>query len=91
MIKTVANPEIFRLSYNLRIDILRITRKFTKEERFCLTDQLTKSSRSISANIAEGWEIGCMKMNSKASNLCDGALEKQKYGCRLQRIMDIFS
>lgn len=32
-----------------------MTRTFPKEERYSLTDQLVRSSRSISANIAEGW------------------------------------
>ena len=55
MIKTVSDLEVFQLSYNFAMDIFRITRTFPKEERYSLTDQLIRSSRSISANIAEGW------------------------------------
>ena len=37
------------------MDLFQITRSFPKEERYSLIDQLVRSSRSISANIAEGW------------------------------------
>lgn len=55
MIKTVFDLEVFKLSYDLAMEIFRITRSFPKEERFSLTDQVVRSSRSIAANIAEGW------------------------------------
>lgn len=55
MIKTVFDLEIFRLSHELAMDIYRITRKFPKEERYSLIDQVVRSSRSITANISEGW------------------------------------
>ena len=37
------------------MEIFLETKSFPREERFSLTDQLRKSSRSISANIAEGY------------------------------------
>jgi four helix bundle protein len=37
------------------MDIFNITRNFPKEERYSLTDQIVRSSRSIAVNIAEGW------------------------------------
>jgi four helix bundle protein len=55
MIKTVFDLDVFKLSYQLAMDIFTVTRKFPKEERYSLTDQIVRSSRSISANIAEGW------------------------------------
>lgn len=55
MIKTVFDLEVFKLSYDLAMEIFRATRSFPKEERFSLTDQVVRSSRSIAANIAEGW------------------------------------
>lgn len=55
MIKTVFDLEVFKLSYQLATDIFQITRNFPKEERYSLTDQVIRSSRSVSANIAEGW------------------------------------
>jgi four helix bundle protein len=55
MIKTVFDLEVFKLSYQLAMEVFKISRNFPKEERYSLTDQVVRSSRSISANIAEGW------------------------------------
>ena len=55
MIKTVLDLEVFKLSYQLAMEIFNVSRNFPKEERYSLTDQVVRSSRSISANIAEGW------------------------------------
>lgn len=55
MIKTYNDLEIFRISYRFAMNIFELTRKFPREERYSLTDQIVRSSRSISANIAEGW------------------------------------
>ena len=55
MIKTVFDLEVFNISYSLAMDIFNVSRDFPKAEMYSLTDQITRSSRSISANIAEGW------------------------------------
>ena len=55
MIKTVFDLEVFQSSYKLAMDVFNMTRTFPKEEKYSLTDQVVRSSRSISANIAEGW------------------------------------
>lgn len=55
MIKTVLDLEVFKLSYGLATDMFNVRRCFPKEEKYSLTDQVVRSSRSISANIAEGW------------------------------------
>ena len=55
MIKTAFDLEVFKLSYELAMEIFQISRNFPKEEKYSLTDQVIRSSRSISANIAEGW------------------------------------
>jgi len=38
------------------MDIFEITKTFPKEEKFSLTDQIRRSSRSVPANIAEAWK-----------------------------------
>ena len=55
MMKTVLDIEIFRLSYSYAMDIFNVSRNFPKEERYSLIDQMVRSSRSIAANIGEGW------------------------------------
>ncbi len=37
------------------MEIFVISRSFPKEERYSLTDQIRRSSRSVAANIAEGY------------------------------------
>ena len=55
MIAKVQDIDAFRISYVFAMDIFQLTRSFPKQEMYSLTDQLIRSSRSISANIAEGW------------------------------------
>lgn len=55
MIKSFNDLEVYKLSYALAMDIFKITRKFPKEELYSLTSQIVRSSRSVSANIVEGW------------------------------------
>ncbi len=38
------------------MEIFKITKEFPSEERYSLTDQMRRSSRSVSANIAEAWK-----------------------------------
>ena len=35
--------------------IFELSKSFPKEEKYSLTDQIRRSSRSVSANIAEAW------------------------------------
>jgi len=37
------------------MEVFRMTKKFPKEELYSLTDQMRRSSRSVTANIVEGW------------------------------------
>ena len=47
--------KVFQLAYKTAMDIFQITKAFPKEERYSLIDQLRRSSRSVAANIAEGY------------------------------------
>jgi len=47
---------VYKLSYQLAMEIFKETKNFPGEERYSLTDQIRRSSRSIPANIAEGWK-----------------------------------
>lgn len=46
---------VYQLAYRLAMDIYTASRSFPKEEKYSLTDQICRSSRSIAANIAEGF------------------------------------
>lgn len=47
---------VYQLSYQLAVEIFEITKTFPKEEKYSLTDQIRRSSRSVPTNIAEAWE-----------------------------------
>lgn len=54
-IKTFADLDVYNLSYTFAMDIFIVTKKFPSEEKYSLTDQIRRSSRSVAVNIAEGW------------------------------------
>jgi len=47
--------KVYQLAYKLAIEIFHESKSFPKEERYSLTDQIRRSSRSVAANIAEGF------------------------------------
>jgi len=47
--------KVYQLAYKLAMEIYHESKSFPKDERFSLTDQIRRSSRSVAANIAEGF------------------------------------
>lgn len=47
--------KVFQLAYRLAMEIFHLTKHFPREEIYSLTDQIRRSSRSVPANIAEGF------------------------------------
>ncbi len=45
----------YRKSFDLAMKIFEISKSFPKEETYSLTDQVRRSSRSVSINIAEAY------------------------------------
>lgn len=45
----------FKKSFTLSMNIFEISKSFPKEEKYSLTDQIRRSSRSVSANISEAY------------------------------------
>jgi len=44
------------MAYQIALDIHQLTKDFPKEEKYSLTDQIRRSSRSVPANLAEAWK-----------------------------------
>lgn len=55
VIKTYRDLHVYTKSFEFAMDIFKLTSEFPKEEKYSLVNQMRRSSRSISANIAEGW------------------------------------
>jgi four helix bundle protein len=46
---------VYRKAFDAAMSIFEITKSFPKEEKYSLTDQIRRSSRSVCTNIAEAW------------------------------------
>ena len=55
MLKNYKELKVWQKSYELCLELYRITAKFPKEERYGLTSQIRRSVVSIPSNIAEGY------------------------------------
>jgi four helix bundle protein len=47
--------EVYRIAFEAAMRVFEVTKSFPKEERYSLTDQIRRSSRSVCANLAEAW------------------------------------
>jgi four helix bundle protein len=54
-ISSVRDLEVYRLAFDTAMEIFEISRGFPKEERYSLTDQIRRCSRSVCTSLAEGW------------------------------------
>ena len=46
---------VYQKAYKLAMEIFEISKDFPKEEKYSLTDQMRRSSRSVTSNLAEAW------------------------------------
>ena len=47
--------DVYKMAFESAMRTFEISKRFPKEETYSLTDQIRRSSRSVCANIAEGW------------------------------------
>jgi four helix bundle protein len=47
--------EVYRLAFDAAMQIFEYSKRFPVEERYALTDQVRRSSRSVCANLGEAW------------------------------------
>lgn len=47
--------EVFQLSFEAAMNLFDLSKSFPREERYSLTDQVRRSSRSVCTNLAEAW------------------------------------
>lgn len=46
---------VYQIAFKAATDIFELTKRFPKEEKYSLTDQIRRSSRSVCANLAEAF------------------------------------
>lgn len=54
-LKHFRDLEVYKLAFKSAMRIFEITKRFPPEEKYSLTDQIRRSSRSVCSNIAEAW------------------------------------
>lgn len=67
---------VWREAREYRKKISKLTRAFPVEEKYKLTDQLLRSSRSVTANIAEGYGRFHYKENAQFCRQARGSLNE---------------
>jgi len=54
-IKSAKDLTVYQKSYHLAMEIFELSKHFPAEERYALTSQIRRSSRSIAMNLREAW------------------------------------
>ena len=54
-LKHFRDLDVYQISFKASMRIFEITKSFPVEEKYSLVDQIRRSSRSVCANLAEGW------------------------------------
>ena len=90
-IATHKDLRVYQLAFVKAMEIYTISKLFPVEEKYSLTDQIRRSSRSVCANLAEVQMVdyrctdGCaVKCGGKYALLAKCSLRLYFTGCRLQ-------
>jgi four helix bundle protein len=54
-IKNAKEMDVYKLAYEQAMDIFFMSKSFPKEEKYSLTDQIRRASRSVCGNLKEAW------------------------------------
>ena len=73
-IRTHKDLRVYQLAFEVAIKIHEISMSYPVEEKYSLTDQMRRSSRSVCANLAEAWRKRRYK-NHFISKLSDSEAE----------------
>ena len=55
LIKSAKELNVYQKGYELAMEVFKLSKNFPAEERFALTSQIRRSSRSICLNLREAW------------------------------------
>ncbi len=54
-VKNYTELRVYQLAFEAAMAIFELSKQWPSEEKYSLTDQIRRSSRSVCGNIAEGW------------------------------------
>jgi len=80
-IQSFRELKVYRKAFDAAMEIFNITKSFPSDEKFSLTDQVKRSSRSVCTNLAEGWRKRKYKavFVNKLTDSCQEAAETQTW------------
>ena len=81
-INSAKDLNVYKAAYELAMKVFAFSKGFPAEERFALTSQIRRSSRSICLNLREAWEK--RKIHPRRARLCARADEARHRGSRRQ-------
>ena len=55
VIRRHTDLDVYQRGFDAAMELFELSKRFPKEERYSLTDQMRRSSRSVCGNLAEGW------------------------------------
>ena len=56
-IRSHKDLDVYRIAFEASMEIFELTKSFPKDEKYSLTDQIRRSSRSVCANLAEVYPV----------------------------------
>jgi four helix bundle protein len=77
--------EVYQRAFTAAMQVFELSKAFPKEERYSLTDQARRASRSVAANVSEGWRKRRYGLRSSASStMLKARPQKRRLGCSSQ-------
>src|SRR5687768_1576379 len=70
---------VWQKAHSLVLEIYKQTKAFPKEEMYCLTSQIRRSSISVAANIAEAFKKKSSADKLRILNISQGSLSETEY------------
>ena len=55
LVRSYRDLEVYQVAFATAMEIFEVSKRFPVEERYSLTDQIRRSSRSVCANLGEAW------------------------------------
>ena len=89
--RTHEDLAIYQLAFETAMQIFEYSKKFPVEEKYSLTDQIRRSSRSVCANLAEAWRKRRYKAAfiAKLSDCVSAACRRQGRSSRNSSLVEV--
>ncbi len=87
----IQEMEVFKRAHQLTLQIYKITKRFPREERFSMVQQIRRAMYSVPMNLAEGSAKGTKNELIYHINIAIGSVTEVNYQIMLSRDLKYFS